>query len=468
MRQSTLPQQPILDSISATLSARRSQLQPYQLAEYHAAKNWLRRYRPERFLDSQPDDNLSQVRGYLEAFYHLSQVADWQSAHQVAFAQVGADAGAAQELHELLFIWGYYREQQRLHEGLLYRVSPEVDLVCLSSLGSLHDVWEQPHQAIEYQRQALALAQRLGSEAAKGTALSNLGHASLSLGELSQAIDYYQQHLKIAQALENLQSVGVALGNLGNAYRLAEAYDRALDYVQQRIELAQTIGDRKGEGEGYSSLGSLYLQQGRPTEAVELLERAVAIAQQIGHRKSECRAYGSLGLAYKALSDKPKAVDCFERAIALAELLEDREAQRLAILQLGELYQQLSRYPQAMRYQQQALAFVSDYLQVAALLLNLGSASRAVGQLAEAIGFYETLLTTVALLDETAGEKRLLHTMGLYCLALAHQASGDLKTAWRYCRAALDLADESTVPLIVKCLDLQQALAEEIGKSLSA
>lgn len=303
--------QRILDSISAAIATRRPQLQPYQLAEYHAARNWLRRYRPGEI-----QDNLTRVKGYLEAFYHLCEVADWASAHQVAFAQVEGDD--SQELHELLFIWGYYCEQRQLHDGLLHRVDPDVDLVCLSSLGSLHDVRGDYHQAIKYHQQALNLAVEVGSPQAKGTALGNLGNAYLSLGEPQQAIDYYQQHLVIAQAMGNRQSMGIALGNLGNAYRIVEAYNQAIDCIQQRIEIAETIGDRRGEGDGYSNLGSVYLLQGRREEAIAVLQKAIAIAQAIGHRLGACRAHGNLGLVFAAVPDEIRAIECFEQALTLA------------------------------------------------------------------------------------------------------------------------------------------------------
>lgn len=136
-------------------------------------------------------------------------------------------------------------------------------------------------------------------------------------------------------------------------------------------------------------------------------------------------------------------------------------------MQLGKLHQQLGNAEKAIDYQQQALGFVSDPLQVAALLLNLGSSCRAVSRLAKAISFYQELLTTVALLDEDTSEQRLMHMMGLYCLGQVYQTLGEIMTAWRYCREALALADQATVPLVVKCLDLQQELAEEIGNASS-
>lgn len=105
-------------------------------------------------------------------------------------------AGNGEEaLHRLLFGWGYYPAQKTLYEALLHNVSSEIDLLCVSGLGSLYDVLEDYVKAIAYHRQALELAKQLGSVAAEGTALGGLGNAYLSLGEHERAIAHYQQHL---------------------------------------------------------------------------------------------------------------------------------------------------------------------------------------------------------------------------------------------------------------------------------
>ena len=426
-------------------------LQPYQLAEYRAARNWLRRYRPRG-----DATNLEKVKGQLEAFAHLCNVEDWESAGQIAFAPVETDC--SEELHELLFVWGYYEAQRQLYQALQSHLDAAVDLVCLSGLGSLYDVSGQYKLAVDAHQKALTAAAELGSEAALSSALGGLGNAYLSMGEVGQAISSYQKQLALAQVGDNHRSVGTALGNLGNAHRIAENYELAYSYVTKRIESAQNVADPRGEGDGLCNLGSLYYVQGQLEKAVDVLWQSAKIGDRIGHRLGVSRAYGNLGLVYVALEQKLQAVECFEKSLALAVALNDREGKRLVILQLGALCQQLSDYERAIDYQRQALAFVKDPVRVAALLLNLGTACRQMGRLSEAAEFYRQLVVAASLLAEDEPEKRLMQMMGLYCLALVLQAQGNLPEAFRTCRAALDLSHESVAPLIDKCLALQREL----------
>lgn len=442
------------EQVEAKIATRRPHLHPAQMAEYKAARNWLRRYRPV------DESNLAQVKGYLEAFYHLSQVEDWENAQAIAFMRslISED----RELHEQLFVWGYYQQQLKVYSTLLHQIDEAVDLVCLSGLGNLEDVWGNFNRAIEYHHQALILAKNLGSEEAKGAALGSLGNAYLSLKNFDWALNCYQQQLDLAEVSGRQRSVGVALGGLSNAYRAVDAHGLALDTARRRIEIAQSIGDRQGEGDGYCSMGSTYLVQGQLAEALTALHQAMIIAQSIGHRLGECRALGNLGLVYKALSRDDAAIDCLERTLALANNIEDREGQQLAIVQLEELQRRRQNIVQAVCYQQLARAFVSEPLERATLLLNLGASCRALGQLEEAIDVYQELLTVVELLDEAEVEQRLLQMMGLYCLALVYQGEGEVKRAWHYCQSALGLSDESVGPLVEKCLDLQKTLALDL------
>ena len=112
------------EQIETAIAKCRSGLQAYQLAEYKAARNWLKRYRP---ID---ESNLAQVTGYLEAFYHLSQVEDWENARAIAFTKLPVSED--QELHKQLFVWGYYRQQQTVYKALLHQIDGVVDLVWTS------------------------------------------------------------------------------------------------------------------------------------------------------------------------------------------------------------------------------------------------------------------------------------------------------------------------------------------------
>lgn len=453
----------IVQSVEAAISRRRPGLQPLQLAEYKAARNWLKRHRR-----ATSGERLGQIKGYLEAFDHLCNAMDWENARRIATVPIEDDGPGKQadELHRRLFVWGYYAEQRQIYLALQHRVSPEIDLICLSGLGSLCDVAGNYQQAIDCHRRAMALATKIDNVVAVGNAFGGLANAYLSLGEQDFAIDYYEKQLALARQTQNDDSRGVALGNLANVYRLRGDYERARKYIDERICVAKVLSDMRGEGEGLCGLGSIDLACGEFGAAETVLRQAVSLAQGAGHRRGEGRAYGNLGLVYAALGNRPQALECFEKSLELARTVEDYEGQHLAILQLGMLAQQLGDYERAIRYQQEALRFVKDNLRAATLLLNVGTSYRELGRLDAAIGCYQQTIATAELLRDGEVERRSLRMMGLYCLALTYQAQGELRVAFQYCRAALDLSDKSVAPLIDRCLDLQHELGMALFKEM--
>jgi len=109
--------------------------------------------------DEPPQDatNLEKVRGYLEAFYHLSEVEDWEAASKIL--SIHLDTPTNENLHNQLGVWGYYQERIDLYNRLLYKLNLYWDSICLNGLGNTYDSLGEYVRAIEYHQQDLAIAQ---------------------------------------------------------------------------------------------------------------------------------------------------------------------------------------------------------------------------------------------------------------------------------------------------------------------
>ena len=86
-----------------------------QRCQYRAVVNWLTDYQP-----NSDATNLEKVKGYLEVFYHLCGVEDWERAKEILF--VSLNTPTQQKLVHQMRTWAYYREQIQLYIIMLLLV----------------------------------------------------------------------------------------------------------------------------------------------------------------------------------------------------------------------------------------------------------------------------------------------------------------------------------------------------------
>ena len=123
--------------------------------QYQAVIIWLSDYKcPQRV-----NDNLEVVKGYLEAFYHLCEVGDWERAKQIYFIKVPP---VDENLHIQLYRWGCYKECIQLYSRLLGKLDQYWDGICLNGLGLIYDFQGKYDKAMEYYQQHLQIAREIG------------------------------------------------------------------------------------------------------------------------------------------------------------------------------------------------------------------------------------------------------------------------------------------------------------------
>jgi len=218
---------------------------------WQAIVNWLIRYQPPA-----EGSNLEQVRGYLEAFYHLCEIEEWRRALSLMLHEL--DTPAQAQLHYQLKLWGYLPEQRELYEALVNHVEPLWQGRLLQFLAAVHQAQGNYRQAQEYCDRSLAIFQTVGDPVDRGMVLSHLGEIRYALGDYAAAIDYQQRWLAIARESGLRGGEGIALGSLGNIYESQGDYATALKYHQQHLALAHADADLELEGSALGNVGSCY------------------------------------------------------------------------------------------------------------------------------------------------------------------------------------------------------------------
>jgi tetratricopeptide (TPR) repeat protein len=328
----------------------------WEQVERQAAQLWLTIYEPE------PDlSNLEKVRGYLEAFYHLCAIEDWERASEIYTKEIPI---IKQPFHWQLLVWGYYQELIYISLQAWKFSQKNCDwkeaCVALGGLGFASYNLGEYLQSIDYYQQRLCIAREIGNRLEEASALGGLGLTYYDLGEYQQAIDYYQQRLSIAREVGNLWGEGSALGGLGLACYGLGHYQQSVEYHLQALTISRGIGDRRGEGQDLGNLGIAYGKLGKEQQAIDCTLQYLTIAREVGDRRGEGIALDNLGEALIHLKRYSEALEKLQLALEISEEIGDRTGEAYVYKNLATLYQQTGRSDLAREFCQKALILASE------------------------------------------------------------------------------------------------------------
>jgi tetratricopeptide (TPR) repeat protein len=246
--------------------------------------------------------------------------------------------------------------RKRINENLLERMKNKSDQVrILIELGSVHSLLSDQRKAIEYFRQALAIAGEIGDKSGLENALGNLGNAYYFSGEVHKAIEHYEKALAIAHEIEDKRNEGIWIGNLGGAYAGMGEIRKAVEYHNQALAIALEIGDKMAESANLGNLGLDNVVMGEIRKAIEYHEQALSITREIEDRRGEGRLLGNLGVDYAYLGNIRKAIDYFEQQLRIAQEIGDRSGEGDSLWNMSQALDQLGQRAQAIECAKSAL-----------------------------------------------------------------------------------------------------------------
>lgn len=270
------------------------------------------------------------MRGYLEAFDHYCEVGDWENAREILRHGIEY-LGFNVELHELLQIWGFFKEQIHLYTSLVKKVDVQEAYVYYCRLSYILDILGETQQAIDFLQKGLSTVAKLRDAkkvlnivnhgimlclsvaafdkaiclyelckdslyfaedlALKRAILGNIGIAYIGLGKVDDGIKYHQQSLQLNLKTQTSPEVGKALNNLGHAHLKAKDLSKAQEYLTQAQDIAEEFGEVGLKAVVHKNLAELHQALGEGEVARQYAQQALALATELGiPLKTECDA----------------------------------------------------------------------------------------------------------------------------------------------------------------------------------
>ncbi len=135
----------------------------------------------------------------------------------------------------------------------------------------------------KYARDAIRLARRHNQRVLESNALATLARLRTSQRRYREAVDLDRQALELAEKLQSPSKIAKVSGNLGWALKDVGDFEEAHDYLISSVAIAEKIGSRTDMVPALHNLGDIALHDRDPAAALRYYSRGLAIAREINH-----------------------------------------------------------------------------------------------------------------------------------------------------------------------------------------
>ena len=261
----------------------------YRVGDLTGAHQKAIEFYQSRFKSRDQWQTVEDVWEYLEVFYHLCELGEYETAFDVIQDESYSDNCVA----KFLELRGNNQLRTELYQELVEHLTDKQDwryTASLTSLGDAYDLLGRYQEAISYHQQSLEIDREIGNRGGVAKSLGNLGIVYKNLGRYEEAISYHQQSLEIYREIGDRGGVADSLNGLGEVYDALEDYQQALSLYQEALTIATEIKNPRCQAEIWFNFGKTLTKLNRIPDAMGAYRNARQFYQQmqLDHKIQEC------------------------------------------------------------------------------------------------------------------------------------------------------------------------------------
>lgn len=254
-----------------------------------------------------------------------------------------------------------------------------------------------PQHAIEYNKQAITLAQKTNDTYQLAEAYQNLASIYRVLGDYAKGLEYSLKGLEIAEKY-NYDTLAIrSLGNISTFnFFLSEndtTYNRkGFEYLIKARILAQKIGADKLLATNYLNTGDIYRIQKKYDSALVYADKAFLLASKFGDTDIKGLALINQGQILVEKAKYVKALPFLSRGYEYLMSVDNRFDASFALQMTGIVHRELKQYDKAFRLLNEALSLsqaLDSKADIADIYKQLYITAEKVGNTAQAFSYYK-------------------------------------------------------------------------------
>ncbi len=218
----------------------------------------------------------------------------------------------------------------------------------LSNLGSTNFNAGDDTKAIDFQLQALKIAEELGDKLRIGTALNGIGTVyNNKLATEDMALDYFMRALPIFKSINYTEGEAIVEMNIGEIFKRRKQYDSAIHYFDLSLEVYRGTVDATFP---LNLIGEIYADLGKLDEALGYQNKALEIARSLDAKFEIAQSLLAIAATLVKNNDHKSSLAYYLEAVELAKEIPALKELSDAYLGLARAYGKVGNYKQAYVY----------------------------------------------------------------------------------------------------------------------
>jgi len=300
---------------------------------------------------------------------------------------------------------------------------------------------QDPRKAIDYWKQGVALAYKLGYIKGLARNYINIGTGYSYLSKMDSVIMYADSGIKYSKIIGDPDRLALVYLNKADGYRNLGNFTAALLNCDTASVYANKTGNTDRLARIYDIIATIYLDQKQYHAALGIYKKALEMYAKDGNEIMKGQLYDDVGMLYLQMGKQDSALDYYKMAVAIGERQQDYKNLSGFYCSMGNLLAIKGAYNEAALYVNKALHYATSQdndNQLASVYSLLGEIYYKQERFADAANACE------AAYKYSLGEVIIQQQALAASLAEIYNKLGDHKKAFKYLSISNTLKDSIT------------------------
>ncbi len=223
--------------------------------------------------------------------------------------------------------------------------------------------------------------------------LNMLGVAYRRWDAIKTALDYNQEALQLAESIQNpsmgiKRSINVSLNSIGNIYQNLEQFDLAIEQFRKSLFLESELNNKRGMAVNYQNIGECLEAQNKLEEALESYRTALALDEEINSINGKAICQNSIAQIYIKQGELDKALSILSPLEITVEKIGDKQLIAAVFISKGWALMMKKEYASSEIHLKKGLKVAESY----DLLRYIANSNRLLSELYNEMGDYKSSL----------------------------------------------------------------------------